>query len=155
MKKLIIVLVVLAVVGVGAYYMLSNNGSGGTPTYSLVPTNTVASNTPVPTTKTPTPTATTTPKTSVSKTPAPSSVTINIANFAFNPSTLTIRKGTRVTWTNSDTAPHTVTSDLGNLLRSSTLYPGQSFSVTFANAGTTNYHCTFHPTMKGSVVVTN
>lgn len=154
MNKLIIVLVVLAVVGVGAYYLLSNNGSSGTSTYSPVPTNTVATNTPVPITETPIPT-TTTPKTSTSKTPTPSSVTVNIANFAFNPSTLTIKKGTRVTWTNNDTAPHTVTSDSGNLLNSATLALGQSFSITFTSVGTTNYHCAIHPMMKGVVVVTN
>lgn len=80
---------------------------------------------------------------------------VKIENFSFNPSTLTIKTGTQATWTNNDNVPHTITSDSDNLLNSPTLSPGQSFSFTFKNPGTTNYHCNLHPIMKGEVVVTN
>lgn len=83
--------------------------------------------------------------------------TVAIKNFAYSPVTITIKKGTKVTWTNNDTAPHTVTSDAGDtagVLNSPTLSTGQSYSLTFARAGTFPYHCTIHPNMKATVIVT-
>ncbi len=82
-------------------------------------------------------------------------ISVDIKSFAFNPSTLTVKVGTKVTWTNNDSAPHTITSDSDNLLNSTTLSPGQSYSFTFTTPGTSNYHCTIHPSMKGSVIVEN
>jgi len=80
-------------------------------------------------------------------------VTVEIKDFAFNPATITIKKGTTVTWTNQDSAPHTVTSESGNELDSPTLSKGQSYSHTFNEVGTFSYYCTIHPRMKGNVVV--
>ncbi len=57
--------------------------------------------------------------TSENPAPAPASVTVNIKNFSFNPAALTIKTGTKVIWANNDSAPHTITSDSGNLLNSS------------------------------------
>lgn len=144
MKKLIVVLVVVIVVG-GAYYLMSNTSSKGTPTYTPLPTEQSST---IPT-ETPVVSVSITPETSVT-----SNVTIEIKNFAFNPSLLTVKKGTKVTWVNNDSAPHAVNSDSGNLLNSGTIAPGQSFSFTFNGIGTTAYHCSLHPTMKGSIVVT-
>lgn len=129
MKNSIIIVVVI-ILGLGAYYLFSKNSSP----LPLAPTALV-SNTP--------------------ETPAPSSATVSIKNFSFNPTTMTVKTGTKVTWTNNDSVPHTVTSDSGNLLNSLTLSPGQSFSFTFANAGSINYHCKIHPMMKGGIIVTN
>src|SRR5437764_14177519 len=39
-----------------------------------------------------------------------STVDLNIAKFAFAPKEITIAPGTKITWTNRDEAPHTVTS---------------------------------------------
>lgn len=156
MKTFFITLAVLVVAGVGVYYLVFNNNSIGVPEETATATNDLNIGTP---TRTPVPTATVTPtptpKTSVSKTPTPTNVSVNIVNFAFSPSTLTIKKGTRVTWTNNDGVSHTVTSDTGSMLNSANLLPGQSFSFTFNSVGTTAYHCAIHPIMKGSVTVTN
>ena len=76
-------------------------------------------------------------------------------NLAFNPATLTVKAGTKVTWTNNDSVLHTVTSDSGGVLGSTNIPPGQSFSFTFTAPGTVSYHCAVHPSMKGSVTVTN
>ena len=73
-----------------------------------------------------------------------------IENFTFNPSELQIKVGETVTWTNMDSAPHTVNSDLFN---SDTLNNGDSFSFTFDKAGTYDYICGIHPAMKGKIVV--
>jgi plastocyanin len=87
-------------------------------------------------------------------TPATGS-TVAIQNFAFAPQTLTVKVGTKVTWTNSDTTPHTVTSvnglstsaSLTGLFDSGPLAQGQSFSFTFSKAGTYFYECTIHAAM--------
>jgi plastocyanin len=89
---------------------------------------------------------------------------VTIANFAFTPQTLSVKTGTKVTWTNNDSVPHTVVStdsmstsaNTTNLFASNTLSPGQSFSFTFDKAGTYFYECSIHfsqAAMHGKVVV--
>lgn len=78
---------------------------------------------------------------------------ISIKNFLFNPETAIIKTGTKVTWVNNDTVSHTIVSDSGNLFNSGDLSPGQSFSFTFVNVSTVDYHCSIHPTMKGKIIV--
>ncbi len=78
---------------------------------------------------------------------------IDIDGFKFSPSSLTIKKGTTIKWTNKDNAPHTVTSDSGNELSSQTLSNGQSYSHTFSAQGIYEYYCTFHTSMKGKITV--
>ena len=78
---------------------------------------------------------------------------VEISGFAFSPATLTIKKGDTVKWTNQDSTRHTVTSDSGSELDSQSLGNGQSYSHTFASAGTFNYHCALHPNMKAKIIV--
>jgi plastocyanin len=81
--------------------------------------------------------------------------TIAIQDFAFSPQTLTVKVGTKVTWTNNDSATHDVASTDGpgtaaattSLFNSGPLGSGQSFSFTFAKAGTYTYECTIHAAM--------
>src|SRR5919198_6567062 len=61
---------------------------------------------------------------------------VAIQNFAFSPQTLTVAPGTTVIWTNKDSVAHTVTSDTGAWSGSGNLGTGQTFSHTFAKAGT-------------------
>lgn len=78
---------------------------------------------------------------------------VTIAHFQFSPQSITVKAGTTVTWTNNDSVSHTVTGDNGGP-GSSGLSNGQSYSYTFTTPGTYTYHCTIHPMMKGTVVVT-
>jgi amicyanin len=78
---------------------------------------------------------------------------IEIKNFAFSPSTLTIKTGETVTWTNDDSTTHTITSDTGSELGSGSISTGQTYSHTFNTAGTFDYHCSIHTSMKGKVIV--
>lgn len=78
---------------------------------------------------------------------------VSIADFAFSPTNITVKKGTKVTWTNNDSTAHTVTADSGSGPDSGTLSPGQTYSFTFINTGTFNYHCTIHSEMHGTVTV--
>lgn len=79
---------------------------------------------------------------------------VRIVNFAFSPSMLSVRVGTRVTFTNRDMVTHTVTAD-GGLFNSGNLASGQSFSFTFMSRGTFTYHCRIHPSMTGTISVTS
>lgn len=78
---------------------------------------------------------------------------VDLEDFAFSPATLTIKVGTTVKWSNKDTASHDVVSDSG-LWSSPTLSKGEDFFFTFTQTGTFTYHCSFHPSMKGTIVVT-
>jgi len=81
------------------------------------------------------------------------------ANNCFSPNPLTVAPGTTVTWTNTDTVSHTVTSGkssdntTGTLFDSGLVKPTKTFQYTFANAGTFNFFCTVHPWMTGQVIV--
>ena len=77
---------------------------------------------------------------------------MSIASFKFEPATLTVSVGTTVTWTNDDSASHTVTADDGSFT-SGTLGKGGTFSQTFATAGTFAYHCAFHSSMTATITV--
>jgi plastocyanin len=84
-----------------------------------------------------------------------STVEISIADFSFSPKDVTIKVGTMVTWTNQDSAVHTVTSDT-DLFESGSLTKGISYSYTFSTAGTFAYHCTpHHANMTATIVVTD
>ena len=77
---------------------------------------------------------------------------VTIRNFAFGPQVVTVKLGTTVHWTNSDSEAHTVTGDTG-AFNSPVLQPGAGYSFTFTKPGTYSYHCTIHPFMTGTVVV--
>lgn len=81
---------------------------------------------------------------------------IEIQSYAFSPATITVKKGTTVTWTNHDDVKHTVTTDDGtnNGPKSKLFGNGESYSYTFDVVGTYDYHCEPHPYMKGTVIVT-
>jgi len=90
----------------------------------------------------------------------PAAVAVTIQNFAFTPASITVPKGTTVTWTNQDSASHTIVNDatsttaLGKLFSSNPLGMGQTFSFTFHDEGTFAYHCGIHTFMKGTITVT-
>lgn len=160
-NKIILVIVVLIVLIIGIYYIGFDNGSS-TVGVSTNTSNNDSQNQPInPETNTQTPfstqsqtTTNTNTSTNTSNTQtnvAPANVTVNITNFSFNPSTLNIKTGTKVTWINNDTVAHTITSDSSNLLHSPLLSPGQSFSFTFNTPGSENYHCSVHPMMTASI----
>jgi len=78
---------------------------------------------------------------------------MNMQDFAYQMANIQLRGGTSVTWTNQDSAPHSVTFKNG-MKDSGLLYQGQSFSYTFNTPGTYQYYCTVHPYMVATVIVT-
>ena len=77
--------------------------------------------------------------------------TVKIANFTFGPQELTVKAGTKVTWTNEDDIPHIVVSP--NNFRSKVLDTDGTYAFTFTTPGTYKYFCSLHPHMTGTVVV--
>lgn len=90
-----------------------------------------------------------------SGTPA-SGAAMSMKGFAFAPAQLSVTKGATVTWTNEDTTPHTVTSGAPGSPSGKfdqQVEAGKTFSFTFTDAGTYDFFCKIHPTMKAAVVV--
>ena len=108
-----------------------------------------------------TPTTSTTTPPAATATQAGNAMTVMIitdssGSFAFRPASLTIKTGTTVTWKNTTTVSHTVTSDDGKSFDSGAANPiaaGGTFSFTFTAAGTFAYHCAIHPFMKATIIV--
>lgn len=71
-------------------------------------------------------------------------------NMKYSPATIEIKKGDTVEWTNEDITPHTATAPQFD---SGSLASDKSWKHTFTAAGRFPYGCTFHPDMKGVVVV--
>ena len=81
---------------------------------------------------------------------APLVLHVAMKNMKFSPATIEIKKGDTVEWKNDDITPHTATSatfDSGSIASDAT------WRHTFTQAGSFPFTCTFHPEMKGTVVV--
>jgi amicyanin len=92
-----------------------------------------------------------------SPTQQPTTVEVDIVDFAYSPATLTVKAGTTVKWTNRDSAPHDVVARQSspNAPDSNLLSKGETYSFTFNVPGTYEYFCTPHASfMDGTVVVT-
>jgi plastocyanin len=89
-------------------------------------------------------------------TPPPASggtAEVTIQGFAFNPAEVTVKAGTKVVWTNQDSAGHTVVADDGSW-QSGLLAKGDPYARVFDAPGIYAYHCGIHPSMKGTIIVT-
>jgi len=138
-NKLIIGIVVVVVLVIGAALVMNKNNSS---TMQMQQTNT--------TSNTQSQSSSQTNPSNAQKTAGKNAVTIQ--NFAYSPATITVKAGDSITWTNQDSVGHSATAD-DNSFDTGVLPQGQSKSITFSKAGTYTYHCSVHPTMKGTVVV--
>src|ERR1044071_8208946 len=78
---------------------------------------------------------------------------IEIKDFAFNPQTITVKAGEKVTWINRDEEPHTVVSVGKQFKKSTALDTDQEFTITAGAPGTYEYFCSVHPKMTGTILV--
>ncbi len=101
--------------------------------------------------------ATTTDKMTISIPAGVSSPGCEQTNECFSPSSVTTSVGSTITWTNDDTAAHTVTSGKDTtsdgVFDSSLFMAGKTFSHKFEAAGEYPYYCLVHPWMTGTVTV--
>ena len=141
MNKVLIAIIVV-VLGVGGWFIYDHNKSNNNSSNGN--TNTTGTN------QSNTNSSTTNSNQSVASTGA-----VTIENMMFTPSQITVAKGGTVTWTNNDSVPHTVTDDLSNAggPASGDIQPGKTYSFTFDKTGSFQYHCTIHPSMRGTIVV--
>jgi plastocyanin len=77
---------------------------------------------------------------------------VTIDNFTFSPKEITVAVGTTVKWVNHDDIPHTVV-EKNTTFRSKALDTDDSYSFTFASAGSFDYFCGLHPHMVGKIIV--
>ena len=83
---------------------------------------------------------------------------VELTDFAFSPSELTVAPGTTVTFVNNDTSPHTVTEGSDGTPADDARFDedvadGEQVTVTFEEAGTYEITCTLHPEMNMTVTV--
>jgi plastocyanin len=77
---------------------------------------------------------------------------IVIKDYMFAPTSVTVKAGTTVKWTNKDDEPHTVVSDM-LLFRSGAIDTDETFSFKFDKPGTYHFTCSIHPRMVGTITV--
>ncbi len=90
--------------------------------------------------------------------PSSGSNQVNMQNTSYSPQSLTISKGTTVTWTNKDPYNHTVTSGTpghpSGLFDSGNIAANGTYSYTFDSTGTFSYYCKIHlASMTGTIIV--
>ena len=88
-----------------------------------------------------------------SKPAAAKPVSASISNFAFAPQEIEVAVGQEITWTNEDSAPHTVTATSGAEFDSGTMEQGATYTWKATKAGTVEYFCAIHPSMTGTITV--
>ena len=77
---------------------------------------------------------------------------VGIDNFTFSPGDVTAAVGETITWTNEDSAAHTVTLDDG-ACDTGNIGQGTTAGLVFDAAGTYPYHCKIHPNMTGTITI--
>ena len=83
---------------------------------------------------------------------APATHSVVIKQFRFKPAQLSLHPGDVVEWKNEDIFTHSATSDNGTF-DSGSIAPGQAWKTTIRRTGATGYHCTQHPNMTGTLLV--
>jgi plastocyanin len=76
---------------------------------------------------------------------ATGAVSVTIADFAFNPATVTAKVGDVISWTNNDSVQHTATIDSDETCTTPALSKDASGGITFSQAGSYDFHCKIHP----------
>lgn len=77
--------------------------------------------------------------------------TVTVSNFSFDPPSITVKANSEITFSNADSVGHTVTADNGKFDKE--LAAGKTATITIPEPGTYPYHCSVHPSMKGTIIV--
>ncbi|KOU10784.1 cupredoxin family copper-binding protein [Streptomyces ardesiacus] len=89
-----------------------------------------------------------------SRSPASAGTQVTIKDFTFQPASLTVSPGAKVTVGNKDSTTHTLTASKGGSFDTGDIAPGRSATFTApSTAGDFPYTCTIHPFMKGTLTV--
>ena len=143
-RNLVITIVVVVVVLLAGWFLVKSQQTQVTPAPQTPPT---VNGNPTPTASESSPSA------------MMAGTVVTVSNTGFTPKVITIKAGDSVTWTNSDSANHTVNSSPhpthtdNPFLNLGTIAPGANKSLSFPTAGTYKYHDHLNPTFFGSVTV--
>lgn len=77
--------------------------------------------------------------------------TVVIRQMKFSPAVLEVNKGDSIVFINKDLVSHDVTEASGKSWKSPALAPGDSWKKVVTK--NSSYYCSFHPVMKGKVLV--
>jgi plastocyanin len=80
-------------------------------------------------------------------------VSASAVDNTWTPADVTAKVGDVITWTNGDTVPHKVALDDGSCQMSANISGGGKASLVFSVAGTFPFHCSVHPSMKGTITI--
>jgi plastocyanin len=78
--------------------------------------------------------------------------TVIIEQLQFHPAVLVVHRGDRIVWLNRDLFPHTVTAT-AKAFDSGSIPAGGTWKYRARRSGEYDYGCTFHPTMKATLIV--
>ncbi len=78
--------------------------------------------------------------------------TVTIEGMKFIPDVLNVKVGDTVIWINKDIVPHTATGQKKEF-DSREIKPTRSWKHRVTKKGNLSYSCSFHPTMKASLIV--
>ena len=79
---------------------------------------------------------------------------ITINDNGYSPVSLTVKKGTNVTFKNEGSEMHTATAD-NSIFNTGDIAPGASKTINITAAGTYTYHCNYHTTVTGTLIIVN
>lgn len=80
-------------------------------------------------------------------------VEVKVEKCMYGPTVMYVDEGTKVSWTNADPLPHSVTGALLAWGDTELLDRGESLSYRFEDEGVYPYYCVLHPGMAAAVVV--
>lgn len=81
--------------------------------------------------------------------------TIQIKNYTYDPSDISVKGGSTIKITNNDSVAHTLTAD-NKSFDTGSIEPGQTVDLVIPSTdGTYGFYCIPHPYMKGKLIVTN
>ena len=78
--------------------------------------------------------------------------TVVMEGVAYKPASITLNVGDRVVWANKDSFPHTATA-VDKTFDSREIAAARTWTYVAKKKGTFEYVCTYHPTMKGTLIV--
>jgi plastocyanin len=140
-KNLIIIIIIVVVIIAGGFFLFKNSSNQTSPA-TISPTSQTSQQAESP-----------------SPSEAMSQNTVTLTQNGFEPQTITITVGEKVTWINKSGDVATVNSDVHP---THLLYPplnlgqftdGKTMELTFPKAGTFTYHDHYHPNRTGKVIV--
>jgi plastocyanin len=82
-------------------------------------------------------------------------VVIKMADIKFDPEDATAGVGDQICWINEDSIDHNAVAERGANFESELFGKGQTFTTTVEAPGTVDYVCTIHPSMTGTIKVTD